>query len=89
MRKQEVTNQYDAVRNSCQQVQTEISPLESDLRDIHRFLNADLTPGGLAAIKDATARVNQLASPVHESVGRLVRSLRSLGLAMSPLNVPK
>lgn len=86
-RKIEVLQQYDAVRSDCLKAQTEISPLEADLWDIHRFLNADLTPGGLEAIKNATSRVNQLASPVHESVSKLAADMRTLGLAMSPLNV--
>jgi len=86
-RKLEVLSQYNGVRNSCLEAQKQISPLESDLWDVHRFLNADLTPGGLTAIKDATARVNQLASPVHDSVKRLVGDMRSLGLAMSPLHM--
>lgn len=88
-RKVEVLNQYNEVRNACARVQTEIAPLESDLWDVHRFLNADLTPGGLAAIRDATTRVNQLAAPVHDSVTKLAGDMRSLGVAMSPLNVAK
>lgn len=87
VRKQEVLGQYDAVRNSCLRVQAELSPLESDLQDVHRFLDADLTSGGLVAIKDGTARVNQLASPVHDAITQLVNDMRALGVAMSPQNI--
>jgi hypothetical protein len=86
-RKQEVLIQYDAVRNSCLRVQTQLSPIESDLQDVHRFLEADLTLGGLTAIKSGTARVNRLASPVHDAVTRLVSDMRALGQAMSPQNI--
>ena len=85
-RKQEVLSQYDAVRNSCQEAEKQISPLESDLWDVRRLLDADLTTGGVVASKDATARVNQLASPVHDAVNKLVGDLRLLGTAMSPLS---
>jgi hypothetical protein len=54
------------------------------LNDVQRFLSSDLTAAGLAAIKDATARVNQLSAPVQESVNKLVADMRELGTAMSP-----
>lgn len=85
-RKQEVLSQYNAVRSSCQEAEKQISPLESDLWDLRRLLNADLTTGGVVASKEATARVNQLATPVHDSVNKLVGDLRLLGAAMSPLS---
>ncbi len=84
-----VQNQYDAVRNGCLKAQIEIGPLESDLWDIHRFLNADLTPGGLAAIKSVATRVNELAPSVRGTVSKLTAEMRTLGVAMSPRNVPQ
>ena len=83
-RKLEVINQCNNVRNACLTTQTECAPLLSDLNDIQRLLSADLTPGGLAASRDATARVNQLAAPVQNSLGKLVADMRALGTAMSP-----
>ena len=83
-RKQEVAGRYDNVRAACAKAQTQAEPLLSDLKDVHRFLNSDLTLGGLAAIKDATARVNQLSAPVQESVNKLVADMRALSTAMSP-----
>jgi hypothetical protein len=85
-RKLAVLSQLDGVRNECSKVLTEFAPLQSDLQDAHRFLNSDLTAGGLTAMKDATARINQLATPMHESVGKLVTDMRALGVAMSPQN---
>jgi len=83
-RKLEVLSQCNNVRNACLTTQTEAAPLLADLKDIHRFLASDLTPGGLTAIRDATTRVNQLAAPVQNSVSRLVSDMRALGTAMSP-----
>ena len=83
-RKKEVVGQYDNVRAACAKAQAENEPLQSDLKDVHRFLNSDLTPGGLAAIKDTTTRVNQRAAPVQHSVNKLVADMRALATAMSP-----
>lgn len=83
-RKLEVITQCNHVRNACLTTQTESSPVLSDLNDIERFLKVDLTPGGLVAIRDETARVNQRAAPVQQSVNKLVTDMRTLSAAMSP-----
>ena len=83
-RKLEVLTQCNSVRNACLTTQTECTPLLSDLDDVHRFLNSDLTAAGLTAIKEATARVNRTAAPVQDSVNKLVADMRALSTAMSP-----
>ena len=60
--------------------------MQSDLRDTQRFLNADLTLGGLAAVKDTATRVTQQATPVRESVSKLVAEMKSVAVAVSPQN---
>lgn len=83
-RKLEVITQCNNVRNACLTAQTECSPVLSDLNDIERLLKADLTPGGLAAVRDETARINQRAAPVQDTVNKLVADMRALATAMSP-----
>jgi hypothetical protein len=83
-RKLAVLSQCKNVHNACLTTETQASPLLSDLNDVQRFLSSDLTPGGLAAIKNTTARVNQLSASVQESVNKLVADMRALGAAMSP-----
>lgn len=85
-RKLELQSRFDAVRNKCLTVLTTVTPLQSDLNDVYRFLNSDLTVGGLAAIRDSANRVSQQAAPVRESVGGLISELRSLAVAVSPQN---
>lgn len=85
-RKLEVTSQFDAVRNTCLAVQTALNPVQSDLRDLQRYLNSDLTMGGLATIKDTATRVARNAAPARESVTKLVGELRNLGVSMAPQN---
>lgn len=83
-RKQEVVEKYESVRAACTKTLSEYEPLSSDLNDVHRFLNSDLTPGGLAAIKDAATRVNRLAAPAQDSANKLVAEMRTVATAMSP-----
>lgn len=83
-RKLEVITHCNNVRNACLTAQTECSPVLSDLNDIERLLKADLTSGGLAAIRGEATRVNQRAAPVQDTVNKLVADMRSLATAMSP-----
>ncbi|MGC3960317.1 MAG: DUF2959 family protein [Verrucomicrobiota bacterium] len=85
-RKQEVASRFENVRAACQSVQTAIGPVQSDLLDVQRYLNSDLTMGGLSAIKDTATRVGRNAGPARESVTKLVTELRGLGVAMAPQN---
>lgn len=85
-RKTEVINQFDSVHNTCVAVQSALEPVQSDLRDLSRYLNSDLTMGGLGSIKEIATRVGRNAAPARESVTKLVNELRNLGIAMAPQN---
>lgn len=85
-RKLELQGRFDAVRNTCLSVLTSFTPVQSDLSDVKRFLNSDLTTGGLAAIRDSANRITQQATPVRQSVGNLTTELRALSVAMLPQN---
>lgn len=85
-RKLEVLGRFNNLRNNCLTVLTGYSPVQSDLRDTQRFLNSDLTLGGLAAIKDTASRVTQQATPVRDSVSKLVAEMKSVAVAVSPHN---
>lgn len=85
-RKAEVINQFDGVHNTCLTVQAALEPVQSDLRDLLRYLNSDLTMGGLSSIRETATRVGRNAAPARESVTKLVNELRNLGIAMAPQN---
>jgi len=85
-RKQEITGRFESVRTACATVKTAVVPVRSDLSDVQRYLNADLTLGGLNAIKETATRVGRNAAPARESVAKLVSELRALGVAMAPQN---
>lgn len=85
-RKLELQSRFDAVRNTCLNLLTSFAPVQSDLGDVNRFLNSDLTTGGLTAIRDTANRITQQATPVRQSVGNLTAELRSLSIALLPQN---
>lgn len=76
--------QYDAVRAACAELQREAGPVQSDLKDVHRFLKSDLTPHGIAALKDTITRINRLAAPLNDSANKLAADMRALANSMSP-----
>ena len=82
-RKLEVLSEFNEARRHCAEVRTKLSPVLNDLKDVRNFLESDLTAGGRAAISDEAARLGQAASPVRESVTRLVDELRALSSATS------
>lgn len=85
-RKQEVVNHFAGVSNACVAAQTALAPVQAELLDVQRYLNSDLTMGGLAAIKDTATRAGKNAAPARESIAKLVSELRTLGTALAPQN---
>jgi len=83
-RKLEVLTRFNNLRNNCLTVLTGYAPVQSDLRDMQRYLNSDLTLGGLAAVKDSAQRITQEATPVREGVSQLVTEMKFLAVAVSP-----
>jgi len=83
-RRNEVASQFDRISRQYDETKSSFQPFMSDLRDVQKFLSTDLTAGGLAAIKDTTAKATKDAVPVKESLGRLSDEFKSLGLSMSP-----
>lgn len=87
-RTQEVSTRFESVRTACGSVKAAVGPVRADLTDVQRYLDTDLTQGGLNAIKDTATRVNRNAAPARESVAKLVSELRALAVAMAPQNGP-
>lgn len=85
-RKLDVAARFDSVRSTCTAAQTSLGAVQGDLLDLQRYLNSDLTMGGLASIRDTATRVGRNAAPAREAVTKLVSELRALGVAMAPQN---
>lgn len=85
-RKLDVATRFDNVRSTCVAAQTSLRAVQSDLLDLQRYLNSDLTMGGLASIRDTATRVGRNAAPAREAVTKLVGEMRALSIAMAPQN---
>ena len=84
-RKDEVSGKLNEVENNYQGVKSSLLPFTSDLKDIQTYLGTDLTPGGLATIKDIVAKTKVDAVPLRDSIKTLQGSFTSLSTALSPV----
>ena len=82
-RKNEVAQQLAAIKKSYAEAELVYRPFLSGLKDVRKYLSVDLTPGGLAAIKDTVAKTVAEAGPLKMSLNKLANDFRTLGLAMS------
>jgi hypothetical protein len=82
-RKKEVSARFDRVRASYQEASADFAPFMSDLKDVHTVLGADLTAGGLTSIKDVLDKANRDAVPLRESLAKLSKEFRELGVSLA------
>lgn len=87
-RKAEVNQKLLAVKKSYSVAEMDFQPFMSDLRDVQKFLSVDLTPGGVAAIKDTAAKASQHAVPLKASAIKLAGDFKALGVSMSSITAP-
>jgi ElaB/YqjD/DUF883 family membrane-anchored ribosome-binding protein len=84
-RLKEVSEALSSVKQSHADTETAFRPLMSDLRDIQKYLGTDLTPAGVAAMKDVAAKSNTDGPKLKEALGKLSAQFQSLGVAMSAM----
>jgi hypothetical protein len=84
-RKDEVAGKISDVQSSYQGVKSSLEPFQSDVKDIQTYLGTDLTPGGLATIKDVVAKTKVDAVPLRDSIKKLQGSFDSLSASLSPV----
>jgi septal ring factor EnvC (AmiA/AmiB activator) len=82
-RKDEVAQRLNAIKLSYTEAAMSFKPFLANLKDVQKSLSVDLTPGGVAAMKDTAAKVAQEAGPLKDSAFKLAEDFKSLGLAMS------
>jgi hypothetical protein len=82
-RRIEVAAQFDRISRQYDAASIAFQPYMSDLRDVQKYLSTDLTAGGLAAIKETTAKTTTDAAPLKEILARLSEQFKGLGVAMS------
>jgi ABC-type transporter Mla subunit MlaD len=82
-RKKDVADKMEAIKRSYTEAETAFRPFMNSLKDVQKYLSVDLTPGGVAAIKDTVTKANQDAAKLGETITQLAERFKSLGLAMS------
>jgi len=82
-RQKEVSDALMDVKRSYAETEIAFKPFMSDLRDIQKYLGTDLTPAGVASMKDVAAKANTTGATLKTSVDKLTADFKSLGLAMS------
>jgi len=83
-RKDEVSKSFAEIKRQYAQAEIDFRPFMSDLQDIKKFLDTDLTVGGLAAIKDTVTKAAEHAVPLRKSLGALSDEFRKLGVELMP-----
>ena len=82
-RRDEVARNLTAIKTSYAQTDMAFKPFMADISDVQKSLSADLTPGGIAAIKGPVAKVGQDAGPLKASLANLAADFKTLGASMS------
>ncbi len=82
-RKAEVSNRLQSIKRSYAEVEMAFKPFANDLRDVEKYLSVDLTPAGVATMKDVAVKATQHAVPVRDALNKLAADFKSLGVAMS------
>ena len=82
-RKDEVMRKMTAIKLNYTEAETAFKPFMSSLKDMEKYLSVDLTPGGIAAMKDSAAKATQEAAPLKESIAKVAEAFKELGVSMS------
>lgn len=83
-RRNEVRQQFERVRTLYQDAKAQFTPFQSDLNDIHTALGTDLTPAGLASVRDVVERATTEGSELQETIASLATEFKTLGAQVSP-----
>jgi septal ring factor EnvC (AmiA/AmiB activator) len=78
-----VKESYDKVEASLQQAGEKFRPFLSDLSDIQKALAADVTPGGVKAIKSTVSSANWNHQYVDKAVKSALKEMEKMEKALS------
>ena len=82
-RRTEVSNRLDRVERRYQETQAVVWPMITYLQDIRRALNADLTAGGLTAMKNVVEHSRDNAAKVQTGLAALADELADASSRLS------
>jgi peptidoglycan hydrolase CwlO-like protein len=82
-RRAELMAIYKDIENAMQAAGNAYQPFISDLQDIQRFLEADLSGGGVEAISDLIQETDKKAKVVNALIQKIIEGLQRAESAMS------
>lgn len=82
-RKDEVAKELLDIKRSYAEADIAFKPFLADLQDVSKYLSVDLTPAGVATMKDTAAKATAAAGPLKDSIAKLAGDFKALGVAMS------
>jgi hypothetical protein len=80
---------YEKVAGGYQGVVEAYKPFLKDLKDIQTYLNNDLTPGGINAIKPVADKAEADAAALNDSLTVLQGQFNGMAAAIAPYKVGK
>jgi hypothetical protein len=78
-----VKGSYDKVEASLQQARDKFQPFLSDLADIQKTLAADVTPGGVKAIRSTVRSANWNHQSVNSAINSALKEMNKMEKALS------
>ena len=82
-RKDQVAQEMLDIKRSYAEADIAFKPFLADLQDVQKYLSVDLTPAGVATMKDTAAKATQAAGPLKDSIAKVAADFKALGVAMS------
>lgn len=83
VRKNDVAQSLTDIKTAFADAKTKFTPVQSDLKDILVYLETDLTPGGVAAIKSTAAKAIAGVPDLRASIDHISQEFKQLGLSLS------
>jgi hypothetical protein len=83
-RRAEQAKRYEAFAAETAETERSLYAFLGDLRDIRRYLDLDLTPQGVATVRDKIADANRRMDPVMQGLARLDERLTTLAATVQP-----
>lgn len=86
-RKAKLQETFDNIKKVAEPLKAQIDPWLSDLRDLKKYLSADLTIAGVDAAKPMFAKVNAEGIEVQKSMDAFVAELNTVAATLTPAKV--
>lgn len=79
-----VRSSFDKVKGELKEASERFKPFLSDLNDIQKTMEADVTAAGVKAVRPTVKSANSNYKPVNESISAAIREMDKMAKALSP-----